>query len=242
VLESTIALLQTALVFIAGLAIRALVAVAVVAAIALPIAAVLLAWKGIQPLRDRASGLGHVGHLRWRRGNYYSPNHLWLRPRAAGTVRVGLDDVAQRVLPEIDVVTLPAAGTAVHKRDVIGLIRCFNGTVALQSPLAGVVTAVNEAVRRRPSLLHADPYRRAWLVDVRTQHDPAHESLPTGKHARAWLAREDERLTHFLEHQLGIAAADGGELMMPPHRLLSPAQWEALTRAFLTGEMPGQNL
>lgn len=234
-LESTIALLQTALVFIAGLAIRALVALAIIAVIALPIAGLLLAWKGVQRLGERASGLGRVGHLRWRHGNYYSPSHLWLRPRATGNVRIGLDDLAQRVLPEIAVVTLPTAGTTVKKGDVIGLIRCFNGTVPLRAPLAGVVASVNDAVRRKPSLLHADPYRRAWLVEVRTDGS-SHESLPSGRRARAWLAREDERLTDFLEHQLGIAAADGGELMVPPHRLLSPAQWDAVLRGFLTEE------
>jgi hypothetical protein len=84
-------------------------------------------------------------------------------------------------------------------------------------------------------LLHADPYRRAWLVEVRAA-DSSHESLPSGRRARAWLAREDARLTDFLEHQLGIAAADGGELMVPPHRLLSPAQWDAVMRGFLTEE------
>ena len=75
---------------------------AIIAAIALPIAGVLLAWQGLQRLGDRASGLGRVGHLRWRRGNYYSLGHLWLRPQGAARVRIGLDDVAQRVLPEID--------------------------------------------------------------------------------------------------------------------------------------------
>jgi glycine cleavage system H lipoate-binding protein len=243
-LESTIALLQTALVFLVGLTIRALIAVAIIAAIALPIAGVLMAWKGLQRLGERASGLRRVGHLRWRHGNYYAPGHLWVRPSGAASVRIGLDDVAQRVLPEIDDVTLPAEGTVVKKGDVLGLIRCFNGTVPLRAPLGGVIAAVNSAVRRTPSLLHQDPYRRAWLVDVRTDGSE-HTSLPSGRRARAWLAREDERLTQFLEHQLGIAAADGGELMVPPHRLLSPEQWEAVMQGFLaedgrTGEMPNE--
>jgi glycine cleavage system H protein len=237
-LDTTIALLQTALVFVVGLTIRALAAVAIIAAIALPIAGVLLAWKGVQRLSERASGLGRVGHLRWRRGNYYSRGHLWLRPRGGARVRIGIDDVAQRVLPEIDAVTLSATGTAVRKGDVLARIHCFSGTVPLRSPVEGVVAAVNGAVRRTPSLLHADPYRQAWLVDVRADGSD-HQSLPYGMRARAWLAGEDERLTEFLEHQLGIAAADGGELTVPPHRLLSPQQWDAVTRGFLTGE--GEN-
>jgi glycine cleavage system H lipoate-binding protein len=234
-LESAIALSQAVLVFVIGLVLRAAIAVAIIAAIALPIAGLLLAWRGARRLGDRASGLGQVGHLRWRRGNYYTPGHLWLRPRSAGRLRIGLDDVAQRVLPEVDEVTLPAAGTVLKKGDVLGLIRCFNGAVALRAPVAGVVAAVNEAVREVPALLHRDPYRRAWLVDVRPDGSD-HTRLPSGRQARAWLAREDDRLTCFLEHQLGIAAADGGEAMVPPHRLLSPEQWDAVLKGFLSDE------
>ena len=234
-LESTIALLHAVLAFVVGFVLRVAVAVAIIAAIALPIAALLLTWRAARRLGERASGLGQVGHLRWRRGNYYTPGHLWLRPRRAGRLRIGLDDVAQRVLPEVDEVTLAAPGTPLKKGDLLGQIRCSNGAVALRAPIAGVVAAVHDAVREVPSLLHRDPYRRAWLVDVRPEASD-HTRLPSGGRARAWLAREDERLTLFLEHQLGIAAADGGEVMVPPHRLLSPDQWDAVRREFLTDD------
>ena len=231
-LESTIALLQAVLVFVVGFVLRVAVAVAIIAAIALPIAAVLLAWRAARRLGDRASGLDQIGHLRWRRGNYYTPGHLWLRPRRAGRLRIGVDDVAQRLLPEVDEVTLTVPGTLLKKGDLVGQIRCSNGAVALRAPIGGVVAAVNDTVRKKPWLLHRDPYRRAWLVDVRPD-GADHTRLPSGRQAREWLAREDERLTGFLEHQLGIAAADGGEVMVPPHRLLSPDQWDAVRRGFL---------
>jgi glycine cleavage system H lipoate-binding protein len=190
----------------------------------------------VRRLGEGATGLRRVGHLRWRHGNYYAPGHLWIR-QLAGRLRVGLDDVAQRILPEIDTVTLPSPGTALKKGDVIGLIRSFSGTVALRAPVPGLVIAVNPAVQRTPSLLHADPYRRAWLVEVAPEGSE-YRALPSGRRARAWLAREDGRLTDFFEHQLGIAAADGGELMVPPHRLLSAEQWAAVTREFLGDDQP----
>ena len=60
-LESAIALLQAVLVFVVGLVLRVAIAVAIIAAIALPIAGLLLAWRGAQRLGERASGLGQVG-------------------------------------------------------------------------------------------------------------------------------------------------------------------------------------
>ena len=60
-----------------------------------------------------------------------------------------------------------------------------------------------------------------------------YEALPIGDRAREWMANEDRRLTEFFEHQLGLAAADGGALMVPSHRLLTPAQWEAVRESVL---------
>ena len=191
-----------------------------------------MAWAWAGRLADRMSGLTRVGHVLWRRGCYYTPGHLWLRPRAAGAVRIGLDDVAHRVLPDIGSVRLPLAGARLQAGDPLGQIHCASGTVTLLAPVTGTVAAVNERLEREPSLLHADPYRRAWLVEMEPR-DAAFRLLPSGERARRWLAREDARLTAFFEQQLGIAAADGGELLVPPHTLLTPAQWQAARSSFL---------
>lgn len=234
-MDTIIEMLTPPVVFIAGLVVRALLAILVLAAIVVPIAAVLLAATWVMRGIDRATGVQKVGHVRWRRGCYYTPGHLWLRAHGEQGVRIGVDDVGQRVLPEIAQVSLPAEGAALARGEVIGSITCATGTVVLRTPVAGTVAAVNRKLMKTPSLLHRDPYRRAWLVEMRpTAQD--YRSLPTDENAREWIAKEDRRLTEFLEHQLGVAAADGGELMVPPHRLLTPSQWEAVREGFLRNE------
>ncbi|OFW09200.1 MAG: hypothetical protein A3H96_05640 [Acidobacteria bacterium RIFCSPLOWO2_02_FULL_67_36] len=232
-LDSLIQWLSTPLLFVAGLVVRALVAILILAVIVIPLAGLIAGWTWLMRGVDRAAGLHTVGHVRWRRGCYYTPGHLWLRPRA-GAVRIGLDDVAQRVLPEIAEVALAVEGTTVHRGDALGRIRCADGTVVLRAPVAGVVAGINHRLEKTPALLHRDPYRRAWLVDVRPK-DVDYTTLPSDDRAREWIASEDRRLTEFLEHQLGVAAADGGELTVPPHRLLTPAQWDAVRAGFLGG-------
>src|SRR3972149_3307470 len=59
------------------------------------------------------------------------------------------------------------------------------------------------------------------------------EGRPRGGATRQWLREEGARLAQFLEHNLGVAAADGGEFLFPAPSLLSDEQWAALTRAFL---------
>jgi glycine cleavage system H lipoate-binding protein len=195
-------------------------------------AAILFGYVRVRQLVDRLAGLRTVGHVRWREGCFYTPDHLWIRPRGLAAVRVGVDDLAQRVLPAIAAVRLPDVGRRVNKGDAVGEIRCVDGAITLRAPIAGVIDSVNPRVAQAPALLHRDPYRRGWLMEMRPEGTP-YEGLPAGERARTWLAAEDHRLTAFFEHQLGIAAADGGELMVPPHRLLTPEQWQSVRREFL---------
>lgn len=236
-MDTIIQMLTPPVVFIAGLIVRALVAILVLAAIVVPIAAVLVAATWVMRAVDRMTGVEKVGHVRWRRGTYYTPGHLWLRAHGERAVRIGVDDVAQRVLPEIAQVSLPQAGESLARGAVIGSITCADGTVVLRTPVAGMVAAINHRLLKTPSLLHRDPYRRAWLVEMRPS-GADYQTLPSDDRAREWIAKEDRRLTEFLEHQLGVAAADGGELMVPPHRLLTPSQWQAVREGFL-GLAPG---
>jgi len=226
-MDTIIQVLTLSGIFIAGLIVRALVAVLFLAAVVVPISAVLVAATWTRRGVDRLTGLQRIGEVLWRRGCYYTPGHLWVRAHGEQAVRIGVDDVARRVLPAIAQVALPAEGDALARGAIIGRITSAGGTVVLRSPVAGIVAAVNHRLFRTPSLLQRDPYRRAWLVEVRPSARD-YQALPIGDRAREWMAREDRRVTECFEHQLGLAAADGGALTVPPHRLLTPAQWAAV--------------
>ena len=103
-------------------------------------------------------------------------------------------------------------------------VACGARTAVIPSPVTGTVVAVNSAVSRRPSLVESSPYGRGWLFSVRPASD-TYRSFPTGAKARAWFHADETRLAHFLEGELGLAAADGGELVLPPPALLSEDQW-----------------
>jgi hypothetical protein len=111
-------------------------------------------------------------------------------------------------------------------------VACGARTVIIPSPVTGTVVAVNSAVSRRPSLVESSPYGRGWLFSVRPASD-TYRSFPTGAVARAWFHADETRLAHFLEGELGLAAADGGELVLPPPALLSEDQWHRAVSSFL---------
>jgi glycine cleavage system H protein len=231
-LEQASGWLAPVAILIAGLVIRALLFAGILIIVGVPIVAALFGWQGVVWLADRAAGIRQVGHLRWREGCYYAPAHLWLRQRGENQVRVGIDDVAQRVLPGILTVGLPPLGTVVARGDPIGNLCFADEVVTLRSPVGGTIRAVNERVVQQPDLLHRDPYRRAWLVEVRPS-ELSYLQLPIADRARAWLADEGRRLTELMEGQCGIAAADGGELAVAPKHVLTPAQWRQIRSSLL---------
>ncbi len=173
-------------------------------------------------LRRRLLGLSTVEGLAWKRGLYYAPGHTWVQWKSGNLVRVGLDDLAQRLLP----------GVTLSEGEVAGAVECGDKHAAIPSPIAGRVVAINAAAVRDPSLVHRDPYTRGWLFAVEAANT-RYSRLEYGLSARGWFAREAQQLARFLETELGVAAADGGELIAPGPSLLRQEQWEALTARFL---------
>lgn len=219
-------------IFLGGLLVRLLVFAVVVTAVALPVLAAIGGVEALAALRRRLLGVTRVGALLWRPDVRYAPGHTWVAPGRGGRVRVGLDDLAGRLLPSQVRVTLPRPGTRVERGDRIVTLRADGHETAVVAPVTGVVVRVNGRIARDPTLLARDPYVRGWLVEV-VPADTVHETLPAGEAARRWFADEAARLERLLEQALGFATADGGEPVLPAHRLLRAGEWRRVAEAFL---------
>jgi glycine cleavage system H protein len=235
-----------AAILMAGLAVRFAVALALLAVLVAVLLPFLYAGEGVQRLWRRLEGYASVAGLTWRRRTYYSPLHTWLHARGS-RVRVGLDDLAGRLLRRIDDVTLPIEGTYLKEGDALftmssgtylkegdALLTMTSGLrgVVVPAPVEGIVTRVNSDLLDRPQAVIADPYRRGWLIEMQ----PATADYRRLRHddeARAWMAAEAHRLSIALERATGIVAADGGELAIPSHLLLGEKQFGELAREFL---------
>ena len=217
---------------VAGVLLRVAVALVMLALLVAPVVAGVFGWHWLTVAWDRVVQIRRVGHLRWRRDSCYTPGHLWLRPMRHHTVRVGVDDIAQRVLPDVRSIALPAEGTRVLRGEPIADLSCGRGHVVLRSPVSGTITDANPRLAHTPGWLHRDPYGRGWVVDIETPEAGFDGFVPKGR-ASTWLATEEQRLTGFFERALGMAAADGGELMVTPPEALTDDQWRAIQAAFL---------
>jgi len=220
----------------AGILIRAGVALLVLTLISIPLLAIAIGVHKLEELWQAISAVVLVGGLPWKQRLYYAPGHTWVK-RGRRAVRVGLDGVANRILVGARALELPQPGSTVRVGEVVGYLTCGDKRAEIASPLSGIVTATNQALGPDPSALHRDPYGQGWLFDV-VPADFRHTGLRRGRSARRWFSEEAAHLTHFLERDLGLATADGGELLLATPALLNNEQWTALTETFLQPKAP----
>jgi glycine cleavage system H protein len=104
----------------------------------------------------------------------YSVEHEWIRVDGSH-VRVGITDYAQDALGDIVFVDLPEAGTEVAPGGPMGEVESTKSVSEIYAPLAGTITAVNEALVGNPDLLNSDPYGEGWIceLDLADGADPA---------------------------------------------------------------------
>ncbi len=223
-MTTAIDMLQAIGSFVVGLAARFGVFFVAGLALALPGLVIAVVWRAFNGRKQRAAGLPEGARL--------APNHTWLAPRANGVLEVGLDEVAQRILPSATGIDLPMAGMAVHRGDPIVVVRAGKRVVRVTAPVDGTIRQVNGRVRRSPSLVKEEPYARGWLFAVEPANDEW-KKLPTDLWADAWLLSEKRRLVRFVEDELGMAAADGGDLIAPGPALLGEEGWQKVVAACL---------
>ncbi len=92
-------------------------------------------------------------------------------------VRVGITSFAQDALGDIVFVQLPEAGEAVEAGQSCGEVESTKSVSEVYAPLAGTVTARNEALDGSPELVNTDPYGEGWMLEIRLSDPSAVEGL-----------------------------------------------------------------
>ena len=235
-MEALVTLFQGAAIFLLGLLVRLLLLIAFVAVALVPILAVWglfhAAKRAMTWLKTRRLGLVEVEGLVLAESWRYAPQHTWLGEESGGRLRIGLDDLAGHLVHGVTAVDLPLLGSTIAAGRPAVTIACGARTAVIPAPVTGTVVAVNRAVEKHPTLVRSSPYERGWLFAVRPASD-SYRNFPTGAEARTWFRGEEARLARFFEGELGLAAADGGELILPPSVLLSEEKWRHAVSAFL---------
>jgi glycine cleavage system H protein len=103
----------------------------------------------------------------------YTDQHEWVLVQGSDggstVVRVGITDHAQDALGDIVFVQLPAVGDEVSPGNPMGEVESTKSVSDYYAPVAGTVSAVNDALTDTPETINSDPYGAGWLVEITVQ-------------------------------------------------------------------------
>jgi len=124
-------------------------------------------------------------------GLRYTTEHEWLRTEGDEGV-VGITDFAQESLGDVVFVELPPVGMRLEHGAAFGVVESNKAVSDLYAPVAGEVTAINEALAERPELVNEDPYGEGWLLRVRLLDGTADGGLLEAAAYRAHVQSEQD--------------------------------------------------
>jgi hypothetical protein len=128
----------------------------------------------------------------------YHRGHAWLKPLEDGTVAVGLDDLATRLVGKPDRVELPAVGARVAENGPALRLSAGKARVRVASPVTGKVVEQGSP-------------EKGFLLRVQPEGELDTRSLLCPREAAAYFSRELDRLQLVLSGANGVLAlADGG--------------------------------
>ncbi|MGB5953476.1 MAG: glycine cleavage system protein GcvH, partial [Ornithinimicrobium sp.] len=107
----------------------------------------------------------------------YSTEHEWVREQGDGVVRVGITSYAQDALGDVVYVSLPEVGESLARADACGEVESTKSVSDLYAPLAGEITAVNEALDATPEVINTDPYGEGWMYELKLADPGALDAL-----------------------------------------------------------------
>ena len=122
----------------------------------------------------------------------YTAEHEWLRTEG-DAIRVGITDYAQDALGDIVFVSLSEVGAQLTAGQAFGEVESTKSVSDVYAPVAGTVTARNEALEGTPELVNSDPYGEGWLIVLAPSDDAASASSEGLLDAEAYAA-------HVAEH------------------------------------------
>jgi glycine cleavage system H protein len=99
---------------------------------------------------------------------WYVPEGIWILPldSPATRVRIGVTDFFQQHNGDVAFVNVKSNGTGLTPGAEFAEIETMKVNISVQSPVAGVISAINPALELTPEIINTDPYGDGWIIEV----------------------------------------------------------------------------
>ena len=95
----------------------------------------------------------------------YTEDHEWVLIED-GVATIGVTEFAQEQLGDVVFVELPEPGAELSAGDEAAVVESVKAAGEINSPLNGIVLAVNEALIQSPDLLNSAPQTDGWMFKL----------------------------------------------------------------------------
>jgi glycine cleavage system H protein len=116
----------------------------------------------------------------------YSKDHEWVRLDGA-IATVGITEHAQEALGDVVFVELPEIGRAVAAGEACAVVESVKAASDVYAPLAGTVTAANQAIVDDPAQVNADATGAGWFFALKISDRAAFDALMTEAEYNAFV-------------------------------------------------------
>jgi len=128
-------------------------------------------------------------------GVFISEGHCWANIGEEGSVKVGIDDFAKKIIGKINLFGLPNLGMVVKKGQSLFTVTQGQRTISFKSPVSGKVKEVNKFINTEIDSLEFSPYDKNYVCEIDADElDSELQSLKIGKAAVSFYQEDIERL------------------------------------------------
>ena len=147
-------------------------------------------------------------------GVFISEGHCWASVNEEGLVKVGLDDLARKLIGKVEAIEFPNLGLSVKKGQPLFTVKQQNRTVTFNSPVSGKVKEINKPLSVDLESIEISPYENNWICQIDADElDSEIPQLKIGKAAVTFFEYDIERL-QALQKKIRTGSGDEDNLSL----------------------------
>lgn len=170
-------------------------------------------------------------------GVFISNGHCWASMQQDGTVNVGIDDFARKLIGKIDDFEFPNLGMKIKKGQPLFTVKQGQKTIRFNSPVSGQVKRINTLLKNEIEALSVTPYDANWVCVI--DADNIDNELKELKIGNAAVSFYQDDIEHFRTALKGTKKVDkpkvvvtGEEISIGELENLEQSDWDRLVQEF----------
>lgn len=170
-------------------------------------------------------------------GVFISNGHCWASMQQDGTVNVGIDDFARKLIGKIDDFEFPNLGMKIKKGQPLFSIKQGQKTIRFNSPVSGMVKRINGFLKDEIDALNVTPYDSNWICVI--DADNIDNEIKDLKIGNAAVSFYQDDIEHFRAALKGVKKIDkpkaevtGDDISIGELENLDPNDWDKIVQEF----------